>query len=301
MTAASHVQPVGQGFPGQLGIFAEQHLDGLRALAGEIRSRGALSSVQLHHAGGRAPKALVGVPVSPSDNPRTGARGLSLGEVEALREDFIAAAKRADRAGFDGVEVHGAHGYILAEFLSPEINGRDDLYGGSLDNRARILNEIIDGIRAQCRADFQIGLRLSPERFGQRLNEIREVSAEMLRHGKIDYLDLSLWDVAKNPENGAPEGKTLLSHFTDIPRGNVRLGAAGRVMGARTAAGVIDSGCDFVTIGRAAILAHNFPQLVRSDCDYHSPPLPVSPEHLLEEGLSRSFVEYMRNWPGFVE
>src|SRR5690606_22609134 len=101
--------------------------------------------------------------------------------IEKLRDDFIAAAKRAERSGFDGVEVHGAHGYVLAQFLSPEVNRREDGYGGSLENRARIVFEIIDGIRAQCRPDFQVGLRLSPERFGLKLAEIRDVAAEVLR------------------------------------------------------------------------------------------------------------------------
>lgn len=300
MTAASHVQAVGQGFPGQLGIFGDEHLEGLSRLATGIKAHGALSAVQLHHAGNRARHDLVGIPVCPSDDPETGARGLSLAEVETLRDDFIKAAWRAEKAGFDGVEVHGAHGYILGEFLSPDINRRDDRYGGSLENRARLLFEIVDGIRDGCRPDFQIGLRLSPERFGQRLAEIRDVSAEFMQQGKIDYLDMSLWDVTKEPEDEAYKGRTLLSYFTDLPRGQVRLGAAGKVMGTQTARDVIDAGCDFVAIGRAAVLRHNFPELVRSDPGYVSPPLPVSVEHLLDEGLAQPFISYMRSWPGFV-
>ena len=98
--------------------------------------------------------------------------------MEKLRDDFVAAAKRAEQAGFDGVELHGAHGYILAQSLSPAINRREDRYGGSLENRARIIFEVIDGIRARCRADFQVGLRLSPERFGLKLAEMRDVAAD---------------------------------------------------------------------------------------------------------------------------
>lgn len=167
--------------------------------------------MQLHQAGNRAPRKLVGTPVCPSDDPATGARGLSQSEVEQLRDDFIAGARRAEKAGFDGVEVHGAHGYIVAEFLSATVNRLDDRYGGSLENRARLLFEIIDGIRAECRPDFQIGLRLSPERYSQNFAEIRDVSAELLRQGQIDYLDLSLWDVTKEPEDPAFKGKTLMS------------------------------------------------------------------------------------------
>lgn len=300
MTCAAHVQAVGQGFPGQLGIFGDQHLEGLTRLAHAIRAAGSLAAAQLHHAGHRSPKDLVGAPVCPSDHPESGARGLLLAEVERLRDDFIAAAKRAETAGFDGVEVHGAHGYILAQFLSDEINRRDDRYGGSLENRARLIFEIIDGIRAQCRPDFQIGLRLSPERFGLKLAEIRDVAAEVLRQGQIDYLDMSLWDVAKEPVEAEFKGRSLMSYFTDLPRGKVRVGAAGKVMTAERAASVIEAGCDFVVIGRAAILRHDFPERVRRDPAYQSPPLPVTAAHLREEGLGASFINYMRTWPGFV-
>src|SRR5215472_17558634 len=95
MTCAAHVQAVGQGFPGQLGVFGDEHLEGLTRLAATIKAKGSVSAVQLHHAGNRSPKDLVGQPVCPSDDPETGARGLSLAEVEHLRDDFIAAANRA--------------------------------------------------------------------------------------------------------------------------------------------------------------------------------------------------------------
>jgi 2,4-dienoyl-CoA reductase-like NADH-dependent reductase (Old Yellow Enzyme family) len=244
---------------------------------------------------------LIPEPVGPSVDAETGSRALTTAEVEQLRDDFIAAAKRAERAGFDGVEVHGAHGYVLAQFLSPEINQRDDRYGGSLENRARLLFEVIDGIRAQCRPDFQLGLRLSPERFGLKLDEMRDVAAQLLQQGAIDYLDLSLWDVFKEPEDKAFQGRTLLSYFTELPRGKVRIGAAGKIASGEDAARAIAAGCDFVLIGKAGILHHDFPNRVLRDPSYRSPALPVSARHLEEEGLSPTFVGYMRGWSGFVE
>ncbi len=301
MTCAAHVQPSGQGFPGQLGIFGDQHLDGLARLANGIRERGSLSSVQLHHGGNRSPAELVGQPVCPSDDEKTGARGLALSEVEQLRDDFIAAAKRADKAGFDGVEIHGAHGYILAEFLSPELNRRDDQYGGSVENRARIIMEIIDGVRSECRSDFQLGLRLSPERFGLRLAEIIETAGAVLKDGKIDYLDMSLWDVFKEPNEEEFKGRSLMSYFTELPRGDVRLGVAGKIMSAADAVSVLDGGCDFALIGRAAILRHDYPNRVRDDAGYTSPKTPVSRAHLSAEGLSPAFLDYMDRWPDFIE
>lgn len=300
MTCAAHVEAVGQGFPGQLGVFGDQHAEGLTRLASAIRTRGSLSAVQLHHAGNRSPKELVGQPVCPSDDPKTGARGLATHEVERLRDNFVAAARRAEAAGFDGVEIHGAHGYILAQFLSPETNQRTDRYGGSLENRARLILEILEGVRASTRSDFQLGLRLSPERFGLKLMEIREVASEVMRLGLIDYLDMSLWDVAKEPVEPEHQGQTLMSYFTELPRGQVRLGVAGKVMTAEQAHNVIEAGCDFVLIGRAAILRHDFPERIRRDSAYQSPATPVSPGHLAAEGLSAAFITYMRQWPGFV-
>lgn len=300
MTAAAHVQRVGQGFVGQIGIFDDAHLPGLTRLADGIRAHGAVSSVQLHHAGYRSDKAVVSHPVAPSDHADSGARGLSTEEVEQLRDDFIAAAVRAEKAGFDGAEIHGAHGYILAAFLSPEFNLRDDKYGGSPENRARLVLEIIDGIRAACGPQFQLGLRVSPERFGQKLLEIRELIRKVMAEGKLDYVDLSLWDLRKAPNDPEGEGRLLIDWFMDLPRGQTRVCVAGKLLSAEDCAWALDKGCDFVAIGRGAILRHDFPDRVLADPAYQSPALPVTEQHLLDEALSPKFVHYMKNWKGFV-
>jgi 2,4-dienoyl-CoA reductase-like NADH-dependent reductase (Old Yellow Enzyme family) len=256
---------------------------------------------QLHHAGIRAPAALIGEqPVGPSDDAETGARAFDLAEVEQLVEDFAEAAARAERAGFDGVELHAAHGYVLAQFLSPEINRREDRYGGTLENRSRILFEILAAVRSRCRADFTVGVRLSPERFGLRLPEIVNVAEWLIGGGKVDFLDLSLWDVFKEPQDAGFQGRSLLSYFTSLDRGRVRMGAAGRIAGGQDAARCLDAGLDFVIVGRAAILHHDFPERVRADPAFQARALPVTPEYLGHEGLGRKFVDYMGNWQGFV-
>ena len=256
---------------------------------------------QLHHAGMRAPAALIGEqPVCPSEDAETGARALDLAEVEQLVEDFAAAALRAERAGFDGVELHAAHGYVLAQFLSPEINRREDRYGGSIDNRSRILFDILAAVRARCRPDFTVGVRLSPERFGLRLPEIVGVAKMLIGSGMVDFLDLSLWDVFKEPQDAEFQGRSLLSYFTSLDRGTVRLGAAGKITGGPDAMRCLEAGLDFVIIGRAAILHHDFPQRVRADPGFQARDLPVTPEYLHQEGLGPKFVGYMGNWKGFV-
>jgi len=301
MTCASHVQAQGRGFPGQLGIFSDVHVEGLSRLAAAIRRNGSVAVAQLHHAGMRAPAALIGSqPVCPSDDAETGARALSLDEVMQLREDFIAAAMRAERAGFDGVELHGAHGYVLCQFLSAETNRRTDEYGGTLENRSRLLLEILSGIRERCRSDLTVGVRLSPERFGMRLAEVRSLAQQLMSGGAIDFLDLSLWDVFKEPQEEAFRGRSLLSYFTELDRGHVRLAAAGKIMSGADASRCIEAGADFVVVGRAAILHHDFPARVQANPSFESVALPVTVAHLANEGLSPAFVQYMGNWKGFV-
>jgi len=297
MTCASHVQAIGKGFPGQLGVFSDEHLEGLKRLSSAIKANGSVAICQLHHAGMRSPEDLIeGPPVCPSENEKFKARALSTHEVEALRDDFIRAAIRSEKAGFDGVELHGAHGYILAQFLSSEINKRDDQYGQSLSNRSRLLYEIIDGIREVCNKDFIIGVRLSPERFGLKLNEITALAEELMTSNKIEFLDMSLWDVFKEPEEEAFKGKKLISYFTELKRGNTKLGVAGSIKTPGDAEKTMDERVDWVMLGRAAILQHNFPKLYEADSKFSPVQAPVSAEYLRNEGLSDKFIQYVGNW-----
>jgi 2,4-dienoyl-CoA reductase-like NADH-dependent reductase (Old Yellow Enzyme family) len=302
MTCATYVQKDGIGFGGQLGIYTNDHVEGLSRLASGLKRYETHAVVQLYHGGMRSPRALISrSPQCPSDDAETGARAMTAAEIEAAIEDFIQAARRAQRAGFDGVEIHGAHGYLVCQFLSPDINRRDDDYGGSLAGRSRFLFDIVEGVRAACGSQFSLGVRLSPERFGMRLDEVRTVARRLIDEGRIDYLDLSLWDVFKEPTDEAFKGRGLLSYFTELERGRVRLGAAGKITTGEAAARALASGLDFVVIGRAAILRHDFPGRIMADPAFEPVALPVSAEHLRAEGLGEPFIGYMRTWKGFVE
>ena len=302
MTCAAHVQANGQGFPGQLGVWSDAHLPGLTRLAAGIHAGGAVSSLQLQHSGRRSDTTLTGEPaVAPWDDAETGARALRTAEVEQLVQDFITAARRAEQAGFQGVELHGAHGYLLAQFLDAEHNQRDDRYGGSFDNRCRVLFEIIDGIRAATGPQFQLGLRLSPERFDIRMSESLALAQRVMQGGQIDYLDMSLWDCFKPPRDAAYAGRPLIEHFAALKRGGTRLGVAGKIMDAATARRCLDSGADFVLIGRGAMLHHDFARRALADADYRSPALPVTRAHLQAEGLGPKFLQYVGStWPHFM-
>ncbi len=303
MTCASHVQESGKGFWGQLGIFSDKLIPSHQKLTSKIKEYGSLSVIQLQHAGLRSPKELLKhAPVSSSDNKETGARGLSLEEVEKLRDDFIGAAVRSQKCGYDGVEVHGAHGYIITQFLSREINKREDLYGGSLENRSRLLFEIVNGIREKCGDKFLIGVRLSPERFGMDLGEIKTVFKRLIEEDVIDFLDMSLWDCFNLPEDENYKSKSLIQHFTEIDRKNVLLTAAGKIRSGKDVIEALNAGLDFVTIGRAAILHHDFPIKVIENPNFNPVETPISKEHLRGEGVSEKFINYLLlRFPKFVE
>ncbi len=302
MTCAAYVQPSGKAFSGQLGIWSDRHLPGLERLARDINAAGSLASVQLHHGGRRASRDLTNEALrAPWQDAETGARALSTGEVEQLIEDFTLAALRAERAGFNGVELHGAHGYLLAQFLDAENNRRDDRYGGSFENRTRVLFDIIAGIRERTGPDFQLGVRLSPERFGVTLTEALALAQRVLTCGQLDYLDMSLWDVFKEPAEPGYGGKPLIDYFTRLERGSTRLGVAGKITTGAAAQACLDSGADFVLIGRAAILHKDFPRRVKEDAQFQSVALPVTRAWLREQGLGPAFVDYMATgWKGFV-
>ena len=302
MTCASHVQEVGKGFPGQLGIFSDTLNEGHIKLTSQIKAQGSLAVIQLHHAGMRTPAKLIDeTPVCPSNNEEPNARGLTLEEVKQLRDDFITAAIRAKSCGYDGVEVHGAHGYIITQFLSSEINKRTDEYGGSLANRARLLFEIVSAIREQCGKNFLLGVRLSPERFGMDIEEVKWVCTQLIDGGNIDFLDISLWDVYKMPHDEKYQNVTLLEHFSSIDFKEVKWTVAGKINNAVDVQKVLDAGVDFVTIGKSAILHHDFPKLVMENPAFTPVEIPVSEEYLKQEGLGEKFVTYLRRWPDFVK
>ncbi|WP_323788223.1 NADH:flavin oxidoreductase [Psychroserpens sp.] len=301
MTCASHVQAIGKGFPGQLGIFSDKHIEGHKRLAAGIKTHGSLAVIQLHHAGMRSPQDIInGQPVSVSDMKKYNARGLSIAEVQQLKTDFIDAAIRAQQSGYDGVEVHGAHGYILTQFLSSDINSRSDNYGGSLKNRARLLFEITNGIRQACGPKFLLGVRLSPERFGMQLKEVKTICQRFIDEGQIDFLDISLWDCFKMPEELDHQNQSLLEHFTSLDFKNIKLTVAGKINSGYDVQKILDARVDFVSIGRSGILHHDFPKQVMANPNFEPTPTPVSEDYLHNEGLSDTFVKYMKRWPDFV-
>lgn len=291
MTAAGYVQPDGKGFEGQLGFDQARFEPALAALATDIKAQDSLAIAQLYHGGLRAvPGSDI---VGPSDDEPTGGRAMTTEEVEAMIEAFIASAQLCQRVGFDGIELHGAHSYLLCQFLSPELNLRTDRFGGSLDNRASPTREIIAGIRERCGKQFNLGLRLSPEMMQLRTDEMVALVDQLMAEGNLDYIDMSLWDCFKEANDDAFKGKTLTELFAALDRGDTRLGVAGQIRTGEAAQKALDQGADFVLIGRAAIPEHDFPERVRNDPAHVMPDPPFSREYLGREGVSPPFQTYL--------
>jgi 2,4-dienoyl-CoA reductase-like NADH-dependent reductase (Old Yellow Enzyme family) len=145
-----------------------------------------------------------------------------------------------------------------------------------------------------------LGVRLSPEKFGMNLLEVKEICKQLIDEDKIDFLDISLWDIFKRPEEEKFNSK-LLAHFTDLDFKNVRLTGAGNISTGSDVKKALESGVDFVTIGRSAILHHDFPLKVMANPEFEPTATPVSKEYLAKEGLGARFITYMRRWPDFVK
>ena len=306
-TAASHVTPGGQGWVGEMGVWGDHQMPGLTRLAEGIRERGALSLGQIFHGGMRAPEELTGEqPVSASENPCTEAqcghsRELSGEEIEGLITAFGDAAVRCSEAGFDGVELHGAHGYLICQFLGDGTNRRDDEWGGGIEARSRFLLRIIQEVKSRVPDDFLVGVRISPEypKIGVRIEDSLALS-EMLVESGIDFLHISCWDCFIPSSEFSDDPRMITEWFTEPLSGRLPIISTGAIWDSSEAQAVMDQGADLIGVARAGI-GHADWASHAGDPDYCPARPPFTPEHLAEQGLSKPFIEYMRNWKGFVE
>ncbi len=303
-TAASHVHPSGKSWEGEMGVWGEHHVRGLGELAAGIRDKGALSLAQVFHGGLRAPRSLTGEqPASASVNLENGVeeecRELSNSEIMGLVESFGEAAKRCERAGFDGVEVHGAHGYLICQFLGKRTNRREDRWGGGLEGRSLFLREILREIRARTSEGFLVCVRISPEHdVGVTLTDSLELSLMMGSWG-VDMIHVSCWDAFAGPQGDKGDPRTITRRFREVLPEEMTLISTGSVWTEDDAEFVLGEGADLVGVARVGI-AHSDWASRLGGGGYDPSRPPFTPEHLLGEGLSPVFVDYMRRWKGFV-
>ncbi|MGD6808880.1 MAG: FAD-dependent oxidoreductase [Candidatus Bathyarchaeia archaeon] len=182
----------------QLGVQNDHMITGLSDLAEAIHAEGASAVLQICHAGNQTTPYMMGLqPVAPSAVPcqflGVMPRELDLDEIDLIQDSFAEAARRTKQAGLDGVELHGAHGYLMDQFLSPITNKRTDIYGGSLENRALFALETLQRVKEKVGEDFVVGYRMSADEFmpcGLRIEETA-FFARMLSNAGVDYLNVT--------------------------------------------------------------------------------------------------------------
>jgi 2,4-dienoyl-CoA reductase-like NADH-dependent reductase (Old Yellow Enzyme family) len=301
-TCAAHVAKDGQGWAGELGVFDDRHIDGLARLAGRLRDRGAAPFVQLFHGGMRADPS-VSKEQAWSATATDSVRAATVDDLARVIEQFGDAAARASDAGMAGVEIHGAHGYLLTQFLSRTQNQRVDAWGGPLENRARLIRAVLRRVRERTDASFTVGVRISPEDFGSAkgldLDESIEVARWLAEDG-ADFIHLSLWRSAENTKK-RPDVHAVPLFRAAVPD-DVRIFVAGQIWTRADAEHLLETGADVVALGRSAIANPDWPMRARDAHDTgwqpRRPPLGV--EELRARALSPRFADYMRQWKGFV-
>ena len=259
----SFVEPVGRNSATQIGICADDMMPNLGRLASAIKNEGAVAALQISHAGSRvAPGALKGMrPVAPSavrhpyDPAGEIPDELTKSRLCEITRAFASAARRAQNAGFDAVEIHAAHGFLLSQFLSPLTNRRSDEYGGSPENRMRMHLDVLKEVRWCVGARFPIFVRLGAHDEtpgGLELAEARIAAMRLAANG-ADLIDVSgglqgSRGVGKEPGYFVPYAAAIK---TDL---NVPVIVTGGIREAAHADRVIREGCaDLVGVGRAML------------------------------------------------
>ena len=310
ITCAAHVSKDGQGWRGELGIFDDVHLEGLAKLAKGIREQQSLAIVQLFHGGARSPEDVTGLqPWSASAHEmKVGSKMIDVrkgtkDDIHHIIQAFVDATDRAYRTGFNGVELHGAHGYLLHQFMSTVTNTRSDEWGGNFENRTRLVRTILKSIKEKIPTGFIVGVRLSPEDKytfqGIDFDESLEL-ARILSEEGADYIHISPWDALKRPDKYANVDKALITYFRESVGNHTPIFVAGEIWTGQDANKALDLGADMVALGRAAIGIPNWPSLVKS-ADRPIPKPPFTTEKLRNADLGEKFIEYMKKWKGFVD
>ena len=202
----AYVSPEGRAGNRQLGVYSDELCESLSKMTASIHQAGGKILIQLAHAGCQADPEMTGLEsIGPSAiEGRSGAtcKEMTGSDTEGLIDAFGKAGKRAKDSGFDGVQIHAAHGYLLSEFLSGHFNKRSDEYGGSAENRARIVLAVLGSIKAAAGDDFPVHIKMNSEDFldgGLTVDEMLQV-AELLESGGIGAVELSGGALGSKPE-----------------------------------------------------------------------------------------------------
>ncbi|KJD45938.1 NADH-dependent flavin oxidoreductase [Paenibacillus terrae] len=276
ITGCTHITANGIGFTDEFAGFDDKFIPSLRKLASAAKRGEAPAILQIFHAGNKAIPELIPdrdlVSASAVQGSPFGKtpRALSHEEIMSMIKAFGETTRRAIEAGFDGVEIHGAHGFLIQNFLSPYFNQRTDQWGGTLENRLRfpleVVREVEQVIKKYAEKPFILGYRFSPEERSQpgglRMEEAY-VLIDRLAEQKVDYIHASLDHVLSSPVETQSE-KTRLELIAEYVDGRVPLIVAGSVIEPSLAAKALESGVSLIAIGRGLIMNPNWVELVES-------------------------------------
>jgi len=276
ITACVYVSPNGKGFHGEFASDSDDMIPSLERLATSIKEKGAKAVLQIFHGGRECPTNLVpnGDVVSASavpseQNAGVVPRALLDEEIEAIIRDFGETTRRAIEAGFDGVEIHGANGYLVQQFFSSHSNIREDRWGGSIENRLRFPLAVVDEVKrvvaAFAKKPFLVGYRFSPEEAttpGITMVDTFKLIDE-LASKELDYLHVSLMDFWSLPKRGAEETKTRMQWIKDRVGHLIPIIGVGSIHTPDDAVKALDIGISLVAIGREIIVEPDWVEKVQ--------------------------------------
>jgi len=280
ITGCTHVRANGIGFTHEFAANNDSFLPSLARLAQAAKSGGAVAVLQIFHAGNKATSELIpGGDVVSASAVKTEAgpynrsltpRALTHDEILDVIRAFGEAARRAIDAGFDGIELHGAHGFLIQNFLSPHFNRRTDEWGGSLENRMRFSQMVVAEVRrvieTHATRPFLLGYRISHEEpvdGGLRIGDALALTDHLI-DGGVDYIHASLGSILDAKPIGESEDRTTAEIVVDHAAGRVPIVAAGRIRTPEEAARALELGLSLVALGRGLVMNRDWVELAQA-------------------------------------
>jgi 2,4-dienoyl-CoA reductase-like NADH-dependent reductase (Old Yellow Enzyme family) len=279
VTACAYVSASGKGFHGEFGADSDRLIPSLRRLATTIKGQGAIAVLQIFHGGRMCPPVLVpnGDVVSASavaaeaqnnTSEQPVPRPLEEAEIEAIIDDFGQATRRAIEAGFDGVEIHGANGYLIQQFFSPHSNEREDRWGGSIENRMTFPLAVVDAVQEavarHATGAFLVGYRFSPEEPETPGITMADtlVLIDALADKGLDYLSVSLRDYSSKPRRGTDDKRSRLEIIQEKVGNRVPVIGVGAIYTPDDALQALATGVPLIALGRGLIMEPDWVQKV---------------------------------------
>lgn len=262
ITACVYVTPSGKGFPGEFAADRDEMIPSLRRLADTIKGQGAKAVLQIFHGGLKCPPQLV--PGGKVIDPST----IESEHIESIVRDFGEATRRAIEAGYDGVEIHGANGYILQQFFSPYTNRRTDRWGGDVQKRLAFPLAIVDEVKktaaAHAKQPFLIGYRFSPEEEETPGITMADtlVLADAIAEKNIDYVHVSVLDFWSKPRRGVEDTRSRIELIHERIGHRVPVIGVGSIRTADEALQAKKTGIPFIALGRELIIEPDWVQKV---------------------------------------